>query len=347
MKKKKLAAPLILLLVLALLIGGYLILKNHNEKKAQEESVGEEKEKITVIDKSDLTMTSLKIGNENLNFSYVNDVWLWAGDEKFPLDPDQMRELDVALSEVSAEVAVKEPGELSEYGLLEPVMTIEAEFSDGTSCTYKFGDVNDFNGYQYFTVSGDSTVYMLDQAVGEKFNIELDSLIKTDECHIVTDSIQAKNVTSILISTPEKTNDITDEDGINDLFTPVYAMNLSDWEDYYADEAEMKEKYGIGDSSPTVTITYEKTEEATNSDGNPTTVKVPYTYTVTIGNRHETAEKDEEGNPVSVYYYTCKDSSIVYKVDAEKVEETMKFLDYVPGEDEDTEAEETEIAPEN
>ena len=339
MKKKKLIAPLILLFVLIFLIGGYVILKQYNEKKAQEDEAPEETEKITVLDKSSLTMTSLKVGDGDLNFSYVNDSWVWAGDEKFPLDPSLMLELDTALSNVLADMEIKEPGEISEYGLDEPQKTITAEFSDGTSCTYEFGNVNNFNNLQYLTVSGDSTVYMVDRTISEKFDTDVNSLIKTDTCPIVTDSIQAGDVTSILISAGKKTNDITDEKGIKDLFTPVYAMNLTDWEDYYADSAEMKEKYGIGEDSDTVTITYTKMESAADSDGKTSTVKVPYTYTVLLGNRFISDEKDEDGNPIAAYYYTVKDSTIVYSVSADKVEETLKFLDYVPGADDEEETE--------
>ena len=53
-------------------ICAFLYALNETSERLQLEKE-EIKEKITVIDKSALTMTSLKIGNENLNFSYVND----------------------------------------------------------------------------------------------------------------------------------------------------------------------------------------------------------------------------------------------------------------------------------
>ena len=206
---------------------------------------------------------------------------------------------------------------------------------DGKTLTYDFGDVNDFNDFQYFRVSGDKNVYMLDRAVSEIFNTEIKYLYKNEACPIIDDSVQADKVTSILIETKDKTNEITDEAGIKELFTPVYAMNLSTWEDYYADSTEMAEKYGIDDNSTRITITYTKMEEATDSDGKSETVKVPHKYTVLLGNFFETEEKDEDGNPANGYFYTTEGSTVVYSVLEEKVNSVLEFLDYTPTEEEE------------
>lgn len=330
-KTKKMLAPVILLVVLAALIAGYFILKSYNDKKATEaETDGNETEKIAVLDKSKATMTKLSIGDGDLKFSYVNDKWLWDGDERFPLDKEQLSEMEQTLNNVSAEAKVSEPGELSEYGLSEPSLTVDAEYSDGTLYTYKFGDVNDFNGYQYFAVTGDSNVYMLDQAVSEIFKTDIKSLFEKEDCALVSDSVQAEKVTSILIETAEKSNEITDGDGIKELFTPFYAMNLSSWEDYYADSEEMAKVYGIGEGSTKITLSYTVTETAADTDGNSTTVKVPRTYTVLLGNFFETDETDEDGNPVNGYFYTQEGSTVVYSVTEDKVNSVLEFLDYTP-----------------
>lgn len=334
-KTKKLIAPLILVIVLALLIVGYVLMKGYNDKKAEEEATEPAEEKVTVLDKTALTMTSMKIGDDNLNFSYVNDVWLWDEDDKFPLDGEQMSELCTALSLVEAKVSVDEPGELSEYGLDKPALVVKAAFSDGSENVYSFGNVNQFNGFQYFSVSGVDGVYMLDQAVAEPFKTDIKSLFKNEACPIIDDSVQANTTTSILIETPEKSNEITDEAGIKELFTPFYAMNLSTWEDYYADSEEMALLYGIDENSTKVTLTYTKMESVTDSEGKTSTVKVPHTYTVLIGSFFETDEVDEEGNPANGYFYTVEGSTVVYSVMEEKVKSVLEFLDYVPTEEEE------------
>ncbi len=334
-KTKKLITPLILVLVLALLAAGYVILKDYNDKKAAEEETEQPTEKVSVLDKTGFTMTMMRIGDGSLNFSYINDKWYWDKDEMFPLDTDQIEEMVSALSLVEAEVKVDNAGDPSEYGLDEPALTVTAAYSDGKTLVYDFGDVNDFNDFQYFRVSGDENVYMLDRAVSELFNTEIKNLYKKEACPIIDDSVQADKVTSILIETKDKTNEITDEAGIKELFTPVYAMNLSTWEDYYADSTEMAEKYGIDDNSTRITITYTKMEEATGSDGKSETVKVPHKYTVLLGNFFETEEKDEDGNPANGYFYTTEGSTVVYSVLEEKVNSVLEFLDYTPTEEEE------------
>lgn len=331
-KLKKILVPLILLILLAGLIIGYTFMKEANDEKAMQDSETTEEEtaKITVLDKSTLTVTKLDIGEGNLNFSYVNDVWQWDGDDKYPLDKTIMSEMGNQAALVEAMAQVKDAGELSEYGLDKPSFTVKAEFSDKSAVTYLFGDVNDFNGYQYFKTSISDEIYMLSQDVSGKFDTDIEALYGKESCAITEDSVQATNVASILIETPEKTNEITDEDGIKELFTPFYAMNLSDWEDYYADETEMEKMYGIGENSAKITLTYTKMESSTDENGANITVKVPYKYTVLIGNLYETDETDDDGKPVMGYFYTKEGSTVVYSVAAEKVDAVMEYLDYDP-----------------
>lgn len=335
-KTKKLLTPVILLVLLALFVAGYFILSARNEKEAEEKDETESTPTVEVLDKSKATMTKLSIGDDNLFFSYVNDGWVWDKDEKFPVDGEKLDEMEKALGSLYAYTKVEDAGELSEYGLDKPKITVAAQYSDGTEYTFSFGNVNDFNGYQYFTLSSDTAVYMLDQSVAELFSTDINSLYEKEVCALVDDSVQATGVTSILIDAGDKSNEITDEDGIKELYTPVYAMNLSNWEDYYATEEDMAALYGISENSTKVTVNYKVTETVTDSEGETSTVKVPKSYTVLLGNFFRTDEKDDDGNPVNGYFYTKEGSTVVYSVTEEKVKTVLEFLDYTP-EDEDAE----------
>ena len=334
-KTKKIIAPLLLLLALAAVIVGYILLKSHNDKAAKEEESTDTNsaETLSVADNSKLTMTKLNLGGD-LAFSYINDTWQWDKDEKFPLDADQMKEMDDALSLLSAYTKLEAPGELSEYGLDKPTKVISAEYSDGSAYSYSFGAVNDFNGYQYFTYSGEDAVYMVDRALSDTFDRDIKSLFKKESCPIVADSVQADKVISVLIETPTASKEITDEDGIKKIFTPLYAMNLTTWEDYYADAAEMASLYGIGENSTKFTLTYNVTQEQVGEDGKKTSVSVPRKYTVLLGSFFETEDKDDDGNPVNGYFYSTEGSTVVYSVTSDKVDEVLEFLNYVPEETE-------------
>lgn len=349
MKKKnlkKLILLLSLIAVLGCLIAAYAVQKNINEKAALEEAEEDGKTEVfTVFDKGSTIITALSFTyeEESLSFSYVNDDWVYDKDRSYPLDQDGVASMAQAVAKVDAVLKV-EPlsDDMADYGLDTPVLTVDAQFSDDSKKTFTFGDVNSFNDCRYFTVSGDDSVYMVSSELSEPFAADLDSLYKAESYPLLKDSVTSSDVTSITLDVSGKTKEITDDKGIEKLFELIYTLDLSSWEDYYADSEEMASVYGISTEGDKITVNY--TYESTGTDGTKT--KLPKTYVVYIGADYEAADAediaDAEGGEDSdkteekkekYYFYSFDSSTVVYGADGETVDEIFTYLAHEAAED--------------
>lgn len=325
MKKtgKSILALGILLVVLGGLIAGYLILHHYNSIEPEEEEVS-----IPLLDKSKETVTALSYdsGETALSFVYTNDTWEYALDSHFPLQQDALQDMAAAASTITAKLQLDTSAAGEEtYGLDMPALTVEVTFADGSDYTFTFGDTNDFNGYQYFTISGDENVYMVETTLADAFGSSLDTLYQGETYVLEAAGVEEADVTSILLETAAGTaNEITDAGGIETLFDHVNKLNLSSWEDYYADEEEMQETYGIHENGDRITITY-------NDDAGESA-----SYTVYIGNQFErvdddTAETDTSEEEMEYeYFYSPEKSTVVYSIDADTIDSIFNYLSYTP-----------------
>lgn len=329
MKKngKNILTLIILLIVLGGLIAGYLILKHFNSLESKEEDSS-----FTLLDKTDKTVTALRYSSAetDLSFVYENDVWEYALDSNFPLQQDALQNMAVTASTVTAKTQVSGGSTEETYGLNAPSLIVDVTFSDGSTYTYTFGDINDFNGYQYFTISEDNTIYMVDAAMAKSFGSTLNTLYQSESYILQEQGIQASDITSILLETAAgTTREITDANGIESLFEYVDTLNLNSWVDYYADSEEMQETYGIHEGSDRITVTY-NSEDDDNSN----------TYTVYIGNKFERVtdnEADSAENTDFEYFYSPKNSSVVYTADEDTINAIFAYLTYTPDSSDTTE----------
>ncbi len=331
MKKtgKSILALVILLLVLGGLIAGYLILSHYNSMEVEAEDSS-----IPLLDKTDKVVTSLQYndGENDLSFVYENDVWEYALDSHFPLQQEPLQEMAAAASSIEAKLQVdtSDTGEET-YGLDTPACIVEVTFTDGSIYTYTFGDINSFNGYQYFTISGDDAVYMVEASLADSFGTPLYSLYQAESYVLTEQGVEEEDVTSILLETASgSVKEITDAGGIETLFDHVDKLNLSAWEDYYADTEEMQEVYGIHEGGDRITVTY-NTEDGESAS-----------YTVYIGNKFERVDADTDETDTTddaeeeteyEYFYSPEGSTVVYTADADTIDAIFNYLVYIPSED--------------
>ncbi len=328
MKKtgKSILTLVILLFVLGGLITGYLILRQYNATQEDTDASS-----IPLLDKTKETVTSLRYhnGENDLSFVYENDVWEYALDSHFPLQQKPLQDMAAAASSIEAKLQVEiSDTEAETYGLDTPACTVEVTFTDSSVYTYTFGDTNSFNGYQYFTISGDDAVYMVEASLSASFDTPLHSLYQAESYVLTERGVEKGDVTSILLETAAgSAKEITDAGGIETLFAHVDKLNLSVWEDYYADPEEMQEVYGIHENGDRITVTY-KTNDGENT-----------TYTVFIGNKFErVGDADDTQNSNNTedketkygYFYSPQGSSVVYTADADTIDAIFDYLVYTP-----------------
>lgn len=322
--------------VLGVLVGATFALKHYN--KVQEEKENEDTS-VTVIDKSSLTVTSVDITTKagNLVFSYVDDEWVYDGDEHFPVNQDKLSSVAQAMAKISASVEISpdRQGEDSEYGLDAPGVRAIATFSDGTSVTYSFGDINSYKSLQYLRVSGDDNIYLTETSVAETLAAKLDDLCQSEAFPLTADGIKSTDVKEITVKTADgNTNTVTDSDGIDELLGYVKVLNLTSRATYYASAEDMSSEYGIDASSATVTVKYVKSTTYTDEDGDDYTGSEDMSYTLRIGKAFVQSLQEADGTEGSetCYYYSPEGSDMVYYSDSASVGAVFDFIDYVPGE---------------
>lgn len=335
--QKKIITFAVLLLVLGALIAGYVIQKNLNA--VEEES--EEDTSVTVFDKGTSIVTDISFESKknSMAFEYINDDWFYKKDHNFPLDQDRTAAMADAVGKIVATVTIEDAdAKLKDYGLEPADLTVKAVYSDGSERTFLFGDVNGFNGCQYFSISGDDKVYMVEAAVAEPFAADLDYLYEEESYQLQKNAVTDEDVSEITVKSGKKSKTITDAEGIAKLFELVYTLDLSEYEDYYADEKEMKDTYGISKNGNSIKISY--TYESKDENGKATTL--PKEYTIYIGHEFESAEKEDskDGDTTAAekdekktgVFYSFEGSTVVYSADKETVDDIFEFLTYKPAE---------------
>ncbi|MBQ7835953.1 MAG: DUF4340 domain-containing protein [Clostridia bacterium] len=344
-KKNKLLPLIILLAVLAMLIAGYFLLVKYNADKAEEES-GANVSTVEVLKKTNAILTEITINKKDssLNFVYENEAWVYPADPTFPLNGSAVATMVTGMTDIKAVSVVDTEGaDVDSFGLDTPEMSIVARYSDGSEYTFDFGIINSYNTYRYMRFTGSDNIYMVESSLSNGFDRELKSFFKSEVWKLGNDAITASDVTSVVLeSAGGKTATVEYAETIEILFNLMNDLDLSTWEDHYADETEMAEKYGISPTGDRVTVNYMKDTTVTNSDGTTETVQVPDSYTVYFGREFEIVddEKDTEETETGsdetekekplYFFYTQKGSTVVYSASKEKADEIFKYIDYVP-----------------
>ncbi len=167
--KKKLqfaAAAAILLLA-----GGFYAIVNSMEF-ADEESL--EQIQAFYLSEDEVTGLGWKNGDgEELSFTKSGEEW------SSPEEPDKdvnMIKFGDALSaacDIKAEDTVSSVSDMSVYGLSEPRLTIELEFSEGEKDTITVGDMNEMTGDYYIRINNDSDIYTVDSSFINNFGFDV------------------------------------------------------------------------------------------------------------------------------------------------------------------------------
>ena len=333
-KVKKLIFPLIMVAVLVAMIVALLLLKNYNEKSKEAATGTEETQAVTAFSRSGVIVTKLNFKGEEdkaLAFAYENELWTYVDDANYPVNSESVDSIANTLMSIEAAMKVETEGaDIESFGLGDKADVVSATFSDGRKVDFKFGIVNSYNGYQYFTYTGTDEIYLVSATLLDGFKIKLEDVYQKESSQLVVDGATENDVTSVLITTADgKQNGITDEAGRKAMFTIMSEFNLNVWEDYYADEAEMKEKYGISKDGDRASISYTLTNYKKDENGEYVPVEVQKSFTVYFGNEFVNSE-DGEGSENWKTFYTIEGSSVVYSISREKVTAVFDKIDYKP-----------------
>ena len=202
MKKQTRTLVVLAVLVVACL-GGYFALKGWNQ--AQEEA-----EHTYLAQLSDVSHITFDKDGLEMSFTYDGDaVWTYDGDETFPLDGADLDAIAQLFESLEAQKVIREPEDLSSYGLDEPLRTVTAEGqpTDGESAasvTILLGD--EVDGAYYAMVEGDEeTVYTIPSDLFDKTDCTLLQLGQAEQLP----SLKEENVEAVELSRNGQTVSLT------------------------------------------------------------------------------------------------------------------------------------------
>ena len=282
MAKKKWKMPVILLCAFLLLLVLYLFLKNKNQQEEAAESAG-----LSVMDLEEASVTGLsfQIDGEKVTFKKSGDQWKNSGDSEFPVNQDKMTDLISDLTGLEAERVLTGIEDLSEYGLEEPVNTVELETSDGTVKKLLVGSQNQGTGSWYLCFSNDlATVYVTASDVSSNLPPSVMDLAEYDPYPEISYSyvnqicVEKSENSYDLVKNQETTDwEVTGDDGItysaeyqdvNSLVSTLADLSYSGLADYNAEDLAV---YGLEEPAASVYLRYEEEveeeeEEETSED---------------------------------------------------------------------------------
>ena len=260
-----------LLGVLAVICVITFLVVRHEE---EQENIRNSGEVVLEVDADSVKSISWETETESLSF-HKEDSWLYDDDEAFPVNEEKINELIGQFEEFSASFIIEEVSDYSQYGLDDPVCTIELETDDNTY-EISLGDYSTMDSQRYVSI-GDGNVYLAVNDPMDYFDVTLSDMILNDETPYFEEieSIDFEGSENYHIVYREYTEDSPytyceddvyfKEDGENLLpldttlvesyLNSISYLNLNDYMTYNADEDDLAE-YGLDDPELTLTVVY-------------------------------------------------------------------------------------------
>ena len=323
-KKKKIY---ILLLVFAVLCILTLIVSNVEEEKEDIKTNGES---ILEIDLSDVTNLSWTINKNTLSFS-KDEVWTYDDDTNFPLDETKISDLLGVFKSFQATYTIENVTDYSQYGLSNPVCTIEIKTSDSTY-TIKLGNVSKADSQRYIDI-GDGNAYLATSDPYDSYNVSLSSLILNDEIPSMKEvtSISFKGSETYTISKVEDKTSLCEDDTyftsdkaldndlVDDYISTIKDLDLSNSVTYNVSDEELEE-YGFNNPDLVISVSYSSKSNEENQ-----TLTLYVSSNVKELEEYNNASDDDKEDLSVTRYIRINDSKIIYQLSDTKYDSLMSY----------------------
>ena len=340
MKRAKRIYALLGVLVVACVVTVCVV--KHEEKQ---ENIRNSGEIVLQLDVDAIDTISWENESESLSF-HKEDSWVYDDDAAFPVNEEKISELIGEFEEFSAAFIIEEVTDYSQYGLDEPVCTIEMAAGEETY-EIKLGDYSTMDSQRYVS-TGDGNVYLATDDPLDVFDATLSDMILNDDTPSLdnVESIDFQGSDSYRVVYQEYTEDSPytycaddvyfKEDGeellpldssqVSRYLNSVTYLDLSDYVTYNAGEEDLA-TYGLDDPELTVTVQY--TPDAEDDSEEMTSE----TFTISISRDPEEREKveasseetetEEEQEEEITAYARVGDSKIIYQISSSSYQSLM------------------------
>lgn len=261
-KKKKIKGVWILSGALILLLAVYFGMRAWNQNREEKEEQQAEADTVHVTETAAADIVSLKfdVGSGEMEFTKENDTWYYAPDRDFPLVQSYPEDMAAAAGNIIADRELTDGDALEDYGLDEPIYTLEYTDSEGNVTQVYFG--NTTGDYYYVTVGDTGKVYTVESTITDSFNYTLADIAQYDEYP----SIGSGNLVKEVITqngettTYDKDNEDQEED-ITAIAGGLGAVSLTEAADYSVADEDLA-GYGLDETARiTVEATYTQDDE--------------------------------------------------------------------------------------
>ena len=298
----------------------------------------EHKEKIKNTDEIILSVPadsvkSLSWEHESEKFAFHRDEkWFYDEDEAFPVEEEEINGMLEQFQEFGASFIIEEAEDLEQYGLDEPVCTIQMA-TEEQSYEVQLGGYSSMDSQRYVSI-GDGNVYLVKHDPLDYFDVDISDLIDHDEIpsfeqttgigftgtenYDITYEEDSSNTYCAddiyFISKDEKTLPL-DTSRVEEYLQNISSLNLTDYVTYHVTDEELT-AYGLDEPELTVTVTYLSEEESGEEISN--------TFVMNISRSPEERAADRETEEEEITSYVrVGESQIVYRISGDSYENLM------------------------
>ena len=327
----------ILLGVLAVVCAGTYGVLQYEERK---EEISNSDEVVLEISADDVTGLSWEYDSQTLSF-HKNEIWTYDDDEAFPVSEEKIDELLDVFGEFRVSFVIEDVEDYAQYGLDDPVCTIDIETADETY-EIQLGDYSTMDSERYVSI-GDGNVYLVQEDPLDTYDAVLSDMIQNDETPSFGSAeiaqIQFSGSEDYQISYVEDSTDsycaddvyFTEQDGetrpldtsnVDSYLSVISNLDLTDYVTYNATEEELA-SYGLDDPDLTVTVQYTPEDDEDTEENEA----VEQTFVLNLSRDPEEAAAaaseaksgteesgDSEDSEEVTAYVRVGDSQIVYQL---------------------------------
>ncbi len=314
-----LVGAMVLLLVAYFGIRGF---NKNQEKKAEKEAKASE---IYLTKMEDVTEIRYNIGNGEQAFvkEADSDNWEVEAQPDFPLAQTYPEQIASDFGTLKAERELKDADQLSDYGLEDPVYTVELSDSKGNTHQLSIGNVT---GDTYYAMVDDSqTVYTVSAAVMEDLQYSLEEMAQLDQVpSIGSGNLVEETITKAGSQTTYSADNKDDSEAVATVIGGLGALTLDTVENYTVQPEELA-SYGLDEGNRTQVDAVYST--STDSDAGETDEAEPATSDFDSENSDTGNSDSDTSGKEKTYtlyigtqaedgttYVMPKGSGIVYKV---------------------------------
>lgn len=330
-KKKRQTVTLVVLCLVLIAAGvGYYALTRYQASKEKAEKAEEEKtEGLFQLSSDDICKVDFKGEKASLTFDKDGKTWKLSSDKNYPLNQDRIVDMvDETTGVAATQTVTTSCGDLTEYNLDKPDLTVTVTDNDGKDTTIYVGMESVAGGGRYAYCGGDEKkVYLISTSLYDSFNYSLGELMKVPELP----SVQADEIRYLKLESATGKSFEAEYDEKNSPYKDIYGWSIKQpyTQPVAGDKDQLQNLFGsytnldLGSG-----VTYKKDAALEKKYG----LDAPaYTLSFQTAKKKLTLYFGKETKDQSSYYVKVKGEDGIYLMDASTVSTLVNInaLDYV------------------